>query len=238
MADNTQKPLISSSADDGESLLGSLSEFMRQHDFRFECLLPAAIDNFDRATNQATVQPLINLVTVEGKQQPRHLLASIPVLSMGGGGFHISFPLKKGDLGWIVASDRDISLFKQALQMSAPNTKRAHKFEDAWFIPDVFRKYTINSADSAAMVIQSTDGVSRISISGSHIDITTTDHFNVTATGTVNVTAPTVNVVGNVNITGDLTVSGVTKTGGGLNLNTHVHGGVLSGSSNSSGPHN
>jgi len=41
--------------------------------------------------------------------------------------------------------------------------------------------------------------------------------------GTANITAPTINVVGNVNIDGNLTISGTTITGGSINLNTHTH---------------
>jgi hypothetical protein len=49
------------------------------------------------------------------------------------------------------------------------------------------------------------------------------------ATETVTVTAPQVTIAGNMTVTGTLTA-------GGINLNTHTHGGVYPGSGNTGGP--
>ncbi|XAO36864.1 baseplate spike protein [Pseudomonas phage WP1] len=67
------------------------------------------------------------------------------MISMGAGGFHISFPIQQGDIGWIYAADRDTSQFLESLSMSKPNTGRIHKLDHGMFIPDVFRRYTIDS---------------------------------------------------------------------------------------------
>lgn len=192
------KPLLSNVSGEKQRLLGALMAALRNNELMSDQLLPAIVQSFDRANNVATIQPLIQWVDVNDGLHSRHPLARINVLSLGGGGFHISFPLAPGDLGWILASDRDISLFKQSLAESQPNTGRLHKFEDGWFVPDVFKKYAINSADSAAMVIQSVDGATRIAINENSI--------NITATSAVNVTAPQTTFNGNVTITQNLTV--------------------------------
>jgi hypothetical protein len=156
----------------------------------------------------ATVQPMVMLIDVSDNTRLRKPIVNIPVISLGGGGFHISFPLKEGDLGWILAADRDISQFIQSMKASPPNTLRTHKFTSGWFIPDVFRQYTINSADSAAMVIQSTDGATRISIGQGTV--------NITAPTSVTVTTPLATFSQDVAVNGKLTVTGLTTANGGF----------------------
>lgn len=136
-------------------------------------MLPAKVIAYDRETNRASVQPLIVVVTTDDKQVPRAVVPSIQVLQIGAGGFVLSFPVKPGDLGWIKANDRDISLFKQSLKQEQPNTQRKHSFEDAIFIPDtMLRSVTINPEDAENVVLQSIDGTQRIAIWPNKIKIT------------------------------------------------------------------
>lgn len=204
------KPLLSDTSSDKQRMLGALMAAMRSHELTSDQLLPALVESFDRENNVATIQPLINWVRVDDEIKARHPLAKINVLSLGGGGFHISFPLKKGDLGWVVAADRDIALFKQSLEAAAPNTGRLHSFEDGWFIPDVFRKYTIDSADSESMVIQSVDAATRISIKAGEIEIT--------APTSVRVVTPLATFTGDVVIEKNLTVNENTQLDGSLDV--------------------
>jgi Phage protein Gp138 N-terminal domain len=202
-------PLFSQLPTVRASLAHVLAHSTARQRLTMDNMMPAIVVNFNRATNNATVQPAISWVDVDNNATPRPQLIQIPVLSLGGGGFHISFPLNPGDLGWIHASDRDIELFLQNLQQTAPDTTRNHEFADGMFIPDVFYKYTINGADSAAMVIQSTDGTTRVSISEGKV--------NITAPGSVTVTTPQATFTGNVTIDGNATVVGMTEVNGGFN---------------------
>jgi hypothetical protein len=178
-------------------------------------LVPAIVRQYNRTTNVATLQPMVMLVDVNDNTRERNQIATAPVLSLGGGGFHINFPLKNGDLGWILAADKDISTFLENLSPAPPNTLRKHRFEDSWFIPDVFRKYTINGSDAANLVIQSTDGTTRISIGEGVV--------NITAPGSAEVTTPTWTLNGNGVITGNLQVTGNTTITG----QTAVNGGFI-----------
>ncbi|AWD92423.1 putative baseplate protein [Xanthomonas phage Carpasina] len=173
MADDL-KPLINSRSGERSRLWPALEAMMRQAELRSDQMMPAEVVSFDRAKNLVTVKPLIMWVTVEGNHISRHSIIEVPALSLGAGKFHISFPISKGDLGWIIAADRDLTLFKQTLEEAAPATSRAHKFDDSMFITDVFRKYTISEEDSEAMVIQSVDGATRVSIRQDNIKMTTT----------------------------------------------------------------
>lgn len=127
-------------------------------------MLPARVVAYGRASNRVQVQPLINIVTTTGETQVRAQVMRIPVLQFAGGGMMMSFNLVPGDLGWIKANDRDISIFKQNYDLAQPNTKRLHSFEDAMFIPDVMTGYTIAEEDAGNAVVQTKDGTVCIAI--------------------------------------------------------------------------
>lgn len=221
-------PLLSQTSSDKQRLLGALMAAMRESELSSDQLLPAIVKSYDRAKNVATVQPLIQWVDVNDGLHDRNAFASINVLSLGGGGFHINFPLMAGDLGWIIAADRDISLFKQSLANAKPNSGRIHKFEDGWFVPDVFRKYTVNSsaASTNQMVIESLDGTTCIAIGEGIVNITAPTSVTITtpqATFTGNVTIDQnlqvnqdITVSQNLSVTQNATVTGATAVNGGF----------------------
>lgn len=163
-------------------------------------MLPAKVIAFDRNANRVQVQPLIAIVTTDDTTVSRAQLASIPVMVMGGGNFMLNFNLNPGDLGWILANDRDISGFLQSYAESAPNTVRKNSFADAVFIPDVMRDFTIAEEDAEACVLQSLDGTVKISLS----------------VGKIKLTAATIELDGDVIIDNTLTVQGALIAQGGI----------------------
>ncbi len=208
-------------------------------------MLPAQVVSYDRATNRATIQPMISIVTTNNTLVQRGVLASIPVLQIGGGGFVISCPLKPGDLGWIKANDRDISLFLKFLQNSSPNTGRLHSFENAMFIPDtMFKNVVINEEDEGNLVIQTIDGTARVAIWPDKVKITapTVEVVAPTivckASDSITLDSPLTRITGLLESGGDgggaatfsgsITASG-NITGSGTSLHTHVHSGVETG---------
>jgi phage baseplate assembly protein gpV len=220
-------PLLNATSSDKTRLWPALAEMMRQFALRDDNCLPAMVQAYDRVKNVVTVKPLISWVTIDNKSISRSPLAKIPAMSFGGGGFHLNFPLKAGDLGWIIATDRDLSLYLQNLKESPPNSGRYHSFSDSVFIPDVMRQYTVNAEDSTAMVLQSTDGSTRIAIDVGGV-------IRITAPTSVTVTSPQTTFTGNVEIKQSLTVDqnshvkgsetvDGTLTNNGINVTTHGH---------------
>lgn len=237
-------PLVKRPGDD-QSLASTLRFFQRAISMDIECCLPARVSSYDRVANIATLVPQI-MTTVRSTtgtdliRNQRVAIPGIPVLSLGAGNFHINFPVKEGDLGWIYACDRDISLFLQSLTAQPAGLEGAsHKFSDAIFIPDTYRNYTINAEDADAMVIQSVDGATRVSIRA--------DNIKVTAPVKVQIDAPLTEVLHDLHIMGNMTTDGdvqlqknVTVAGPNCVLpeattvankpvNGHNHGGVVPG---------
>ena len=155
-----------------DTIIGAFRWILRKFLQGTDDLLPAKVIAFDRAANRVQVQPLIAIVSTANERISRAQIASLPVVQYGGGGMILSFNLVAGDLGWIKASDRDISLFKQSYEEAVPNTQRMHNFSDAVFIPDVMTGYTIKEEDAAHAVLQTKDGSVRIAIWPDKVKIT------------------------------------------------------------------
>lgn len=136
-----------------------------------EDMLPAVVIAYDPDTNRARVQPLVMLGVGESKVA-RPEQANVPVFRFGGGGFFIGVPLKPGDLGWIKANDRDISLVMQrGGRPDWPNTTRTHDFNDGMFFPDVLFGGSVSPANEDALVLQSEDGAVCVSIHADKLNL-------------------------------------------------------------------
>lgn len=172
-------------------------------------VLPAKVIAYDGKYVQ--VQPLIAVMGTDGSLTPRGQIAKIPVVKFGGGGFIFNIPLNPGDLGIIVASDRDISLFLQSNNESAPNTFRIKNFADSYFIPTVLNNYEIDEEDLSNAVVQKTDGTVKISLSADTVKITApnviveTEEATINASSKIIMNTPLLGVDGQIIATGNIT---------------------------------
>jgi hypothetical protein len=205
-------------------------KLMSNFSMDFECVLPAIVQKYDRKNNLVYLQGAINHTTINGDIIER-VLIKVPCFNPCGSGVGINFPLSKGDTGWIVASDRDTSLFMQELKKSPANTSIFHKFEFGFFLPDKIKGFNINSADEGALVIQTLDGTTKVSVKGGQITITSSENVNINAVN-VNLSASNTTLTTETVFNGNITVNGsITSTGdmqaGGISLINHTHTGNL-----------
>jgi len=204
------------------SLTGVLKFVMSKFLQGVDDQLPAQVVSYNRTTNLAQVQPLIAMMTTDNLVIQRAALQSIPVQIDGGGGFFVGYPLKPGDLGYIKANDRDISLFLQSFKATVPNTARKHSFEDAVFVPAVMTGFTIASEDADNMVIQSLDNSVKITLGSDTIKIAAPAINIVSDSVSITSTATSTEFTGNMIVSGDVVISGISFLG-------HVHGNVQNG---------
>ena len=208
MSDINQNPSRNTANDD--ELAGLFVEVLNKFLSGIDDMLPAIVEQYDPATNRATVKPLIQKLGVDNSLTTRASLASVPVFQMGAGGYLINVKPKKGDLGWIKANDRDISLFLQSYKESKPNTLRKHDFADSVFFPDAMRGYTADESDGLS--IQSADGNIKISLQSDKVIIKGETELE-----------------GNLVVTGDVNCENLSATtevtAGTVALTTHVHTG-------------
>lgn len=155
-----------------DSMLGMAKQVLDKFLNNIDDMLPARVVSYDRASNRASVVPMISLLTTDGRQVPRAQIASVPVMQVGGDKVALTFNLKPGDLGWIKANDRDTSVLLRGYQEGPPPTLRKHSFQDAVFIPDVMRGFTIPAEDLEHATLQTQDGKYRVSIWPDRVKIT------------------------------------------------------------------
>lgn len=223
-------------ADEG-SLTGVLRSAIRKEMQGQDGMLPVEVVKYDRATNRATVKHLIQMRGTDGEKVDRAQIASIRVLQPGNGAFSISLPIKPGDKGWIMAGDRDISLFQQDVDKAdAPNTDRMHSFQDGLFVPDAMKMGNVPAGEEGRVVIGSNGGQAIMSFddAGFHFTIggvkTTIDASGVTTQGAIT-------GAGGATITGGLKVNGGTVRHNSKNIgDTHTHSGIAAGGSNTAVP--
>lgn len=217
------------------SLVGTI-EFVKTKMLQeIDDMLPARVIAYDRTKNRASVQILITMVNTLNQNVIRAQIASVPVVQLGGGGFVLSFPLNTGDLGWIKASDVDMSLFLQNLNLSPPNTRILHKFDSAVFIPDtMFKNVVIDGEDSANVVLQTLDGTVRIAVWEDKVKVTAprvevvAPETEITASTSTTITSPNIYLNGHVSgnngadFTGTVTAT-VDVLANTVSLHNHVH---------------
>lgn len=213
---------------DQNTLVGSLNLAMNSVKRSTEVSLPCRVTEVNEDRTRVSVQPLIKLIDLEGKSYARAEIKDIPIVTNGGGDFLISFNVQVGDLGWINASDRDISIFKQSLDESIPNTQRMHSFSDATFMPDVMSGFTINDEDKGGMTIQSKDGSIVISLTQDKIRLNhpslvevKTGDYSVTTTGTIDLNGLTIGSDGSCESPVEFKAPEVTA--GSVALSSHMH---------------
>lgn len=159
-------------ANDEDVLTGAFNVLSKYINKKMQNSLPVKVTWVSSDRKKVNVKPQIMIVGTDGATVERGEIKGVPVSHDGAGGFLVSFNISIGDLGWIDASDRDISLFIQSYSESKPNTKRMHSFSDSRFIPDIMTNFAIAEEDSSAMVIQNRAGNVKVALDENEIRIT------------------------------------------------------------------
>lgn len=162
---------------DDDLLTGAFNVMSNYINKKMQNSLPVKVTKVSADRKFVDVQPQILVIDSKGGTTLRGEIKGIPVITSGAGDFLISFNIAIGDLGWIEASDRDISLFKQSYSQSKPNTRRLHDFSDARFVPDIMTDFTIDAEDADSMTIQNRDSSVKISLNNNRIKLKAPDIF-------------------------------------------------------------
>lgn len=151
---------------------GMLDYIYRCNSMATENCMPAIVESYDRKKNVVTVKPCINITAATGETIERESITAT-VMSICGGKFIMNFPLEKGDTGWLITADRDISLFREQRKVINANTNRIHSIEDSFFIPDRVNDFKLEAEDEKNLVIQNLDRNIKISLGEKEIKIIT-----------------------------------------------------------------
>lgn len=176
------------------------------------------------------LQPLVNQVSGSGLSQPEGKITGIPYFRLQGGSNAVIIDPKVGDIGYASFADKDTSSVKKNKAQSNPGSGRQFDVSDAWFFPCFL-------GAAPTQYVRFYDGGIDVKSTGK---ITFTDGAGSTIVMNGDGTG-TMTFAGGLTINADETVNGkITATGDvkgtGTSLHTHVHGGVTTGGSDTTGP--
>lgn len=201
-----------------------ISRTIRTAILQMEICIPAKAVSVDRLAGRVAVQPMIQMGTYNGEKISRAIVHDIPILTMGGGGFFLSYPVEVDDFGFLFSSDRDTSLFYSSEGGEDwPNTERIFNFSDGGFLPLKLFDFSIaGGVEKDGVSLQSNDGETFFTMKKDEIQI---NAKNVKIIGDLEHT-------GNSTLTGDLSaknieasanVKGKELFAGALAFSTHIH---------------
>lgn len=220
--------------------------------------LPGIIQSFNAEALTCEVQPAIQgrRLMEEGNVEIVNLplLLDCPVVFPHAGGCSLTFPIKAGDECLVVFASRSIDLWWQSGGLQPPAEPRMHDLSDGFVIPGPWSQATkIGSVSTSQVELRTDDRQAYIALNPSshQITIVTSGSVNQTISGNVSqtvngsvtesisgtktVTASSVAFKCPVTMSSTLTVDGTLK-GDGINLSTHTHSGVSTGTGNSGAP--
>ncbi len=203
--------------------------------------LPGIIHSFDPETVTCTVAPAIKgtLKASDGSVSTVSypLLVDVPVVFPRGGGCTLTFPVDKGDECLVIFADRAIDFWWQNGESQEPVNGRQHSLSDAFVLPGPqSQAKKISGISTGAAQLRTDDGAAFIELAAGHdISLTTPGKLTASADGGTVIVSPTIELTGTVKINGSVTVTGDVKAAG-ISLSNHLHGGVMSGGSNTGKP--
>lgn len=181
--------------------------------------IPCIVQSFDPTMQTVSVQIAIRECVKENSGPVYHPIAVInlvPVAFPSAGGFSVTLPVQAGDEGLLVFCDMCIDLWWMRGDVQNQFERRRHDLTDCEFIPGGRSKpRALPNYSPDSLQVCSDDGTTYVEIASGNI---------------VNIVAPGgINISGDVNVTGNITTSGDGLIDG-VNIKTHTHGGVTTGS--------
>lgn len=194
--------------------------------------MPGIIETFDPVKQLASIQPAIKriFITREGDIEiltPANLpiLINVPIIFPRGGGFSLTFPVKKGDECLLTFCERSIDNWHETGQVRVPGARRFHSLSDATaFVGISSLTNKIPNYDDTNVQLKSDDGTVEFTLF-------TDGTAKLKADTKVTLDAPDAECTGNMKVLGNLEVIGsstlsATVTSNGKDISdTHTHTG-------------
>ena len=215
------------------SMVSIVDEIIRSAGFSYQSCLPGIVEKFDRETHVVSVRPLVKFVDYKGGS---HELPTIQMTlwRFQIGGFMIDAPVHVGDVGWMVATDRNAELAKgrnscvQEKGTCKPKNGRMdygsgnqgpqppvgyamHTFMTGFFIPDSWAKIKLPKGFEDALLIRTIDGKGK---SNGQISLKPNGEVGIMSEKGLSVKAD-INAEGDANLDGPLSVTKDVSVGGG-----------------------
>ncbi len=218
-----------------------LDKAMKYNQSYINTALPCKVIEFDKDTQLATVQILIDKIDSSGDEVvdieiPQ--IAEIPVIQPFSGSICITMPIEPDDTGLLVFNQRNIDTFVVEGTQAVPFDNRMHDIQDCVLIMGLtHQKRVIPEYDDDGMAIRSEDNSTHIQLKqDGTININSgSTTVKIEKDGDVTIETGKIALTGDIEMTGNLAVTGkITATdniesdldvkAGAISLLTHTHG--------------
>lgn len=200
---------------------------------------PAKITSFDPESQTCTCEILIKRIIADNQktETSRSIppLIDVPLLFMQTADFAITTPVKPGDECLLIFSSRDIDNWNETGRSMEPRTRRKFNLSDAFALPMARSKLNIiENYNPDDIEIRNKSNESKVVLKNNG-DILLKNNSKIEIQTPNLVINANIDISGDVNVTGSIEATSDVKAGA-ISLNSHVHGGVQSGGSNTGGP--
>ena len=189
----------------------AITQVLRDWSKDLHTAIPGIVDTYDASSRRARIRPALRMVMSgevigeDGAELERALAVNVPVLFPAGGGYTMLLPLRAGDRGMMIFSERGLTEFKRTGELSTPDIARFFDQSDAVFIPADFGHPAATPASTSGLCLQTHNGESAIILESDTITLKTSGTVVIESAGLTH----------NVTDVGDShTHSGVTTGGG------------------------
>lgn len=218
--------------------------------------LPGIVSAVNLGAQTVSVQPAIQGIVSDSSGNKKlvnlPVLVDVPITWPRAGGFALTFPIAVGDEVLVVFSARCIDAWWQSGGVGAPAEQRMHDLSDGFAIlAPTSQPKKLAGVSATNVQLRDNSGSTFVEIApGGIVRITSVAEVDIT-TPKAKITANDIELTGAVKIVGDITQTGALNTSGnitthgavnaatvaattgvssaGVPFNTHVHGGVQTG---------
>jgi hypothetical protein len=202
--------------------------------------MPAKVVRYDFENQCVDIIPCINVIDPDEKtEEPRPTVPAVPIVFPCSSTSAITFPIKVGDYVLAVWSMRPVHLWKQN-GSGSPEDLRKFDIQDAFAIPCTFPRNQTKtrygqSPDDLVLIHNLGENQTELHLKASgDIVANTPTKFQINC-NQLEINASSTQINSPVTTNSSVTATG-DVVGAGISLSTHVHGGVVVGGSNTSGP--
>ena len=199
-----------------ETLSSVILEGLRAFQTDIHTCLPCIVESFDSVKQTVEVQPVVKRVFIDSETGNKintdlPLLINVPILYPKGGGFSLTFPIKKGDECLVFFAERSIDDWYDTGEIRLQNQKRFHDLSDGVaFVGLTSKPNVLSDYKTDQVQLRNDSGTSTIAIQNNGL---IKIKGAVEVEGSLTVSEKVVAQNG-VDITGDLDTQGnVTSTG-------------------------
>jgi len=203
------------------TLTGLLKHVFLKNFSRIDTILPAVVVSFEAGNpSYVQVQPAIDYILTNNETKSRAPLVRVPVARIGSSAIALDFKIEPGDVGLLLACDRDISNFLKNGKQSTPANFVIKNFSNSFFLPIALLGVDFSGEGA---VLQTPGAETGIMLSSSEVLIKTSDTTVTLTQGSINISSSgeiKITTSDRVLVEGDLAVSQNITAGGSITPNT------------------